>query len=144
MNNNELWGLNSEDDCVFARLAAGTAQDIDKAVQAAREAFTSYSKTLAAEQEAILCKTAELLEQNRQEFVDILIDEVGSPMGKAQFEVQYAIGCLRAAAGVARQVRPEGSALGVDVGITGTKYVRPCLPHHARPGQFQKPNLAVT
>jgi acyl-CoA reductase-like NAD-dependent aldehyde dehydrogenase len=99
--------LNPEDDSVFARLAAGTAQDIDKAVQAAREAFTSYSTTLAAEREAILCKTAELLEQNRQEFVDILIDEVGSPMGKAQFEVQYAIGCLRAAAGVARQVRGD-------------------------------------
>jgi len=99
--------LNPEDDSVFARLAAGTTQDIDKAVQVAQEAFTSYSTTLAAEREAILCKTAALLEQNRQEFVDILIDEVGSPMGKAQFEVQYAIGCLRAAAGVARQVRGD-------------------------------------
>lgn len=99
--------LNPEDDSVFARLAAGTAQDVDRAVQTAQKTFADYSKTLAAEREAILCKTAELLEQNRQEFVDILIDEVGSPVGKAQFEVQYAIGCLRAAAGVARQVRGD-------------------------------------
>ena len=99
--------LNPEDDSVFAHLAAGTAQDIDKAVQTAHQAFTSYSTTLASEREAILCKTAELLEENRQEFVDILIDEVGSPLGKAQFELQYAIGCLRAAAGVARQVRGD-------------------------------------
>jgi acyl-CoA reductase-like NAD-dependent aldehyde dehydrogenase len=99
--------LNPEDDSVFAQLAAGTAEDIDKAVQVAQETFQSYSKSLASEREAILSKTAELLEQNRQEFVDILIDEVGSPIGKAQFEVQYAIGCLRAAAGVTRQVRGE-------------------------------------
>jgi len=99
--------LNPDDDSVFAFLAAGTAQDIDNAVQTAHQTFTSYSTTLASEREAILCKTAELLEQNRQEFIDILIDEVGSPLGKAQFEVQYAIGCLRAAAGVARQVRGD-------------------------------------
>ena len=102
-----LDNLNPEDDSVFTRLAAGTANDIDKAVQTAQQAFQSYSKSLASEREAILSKTAELLEQNRQEFVDILIDEVGSPIGKAQFEVQYAIGCLRAAAGVTRQVRGE-------------------------------------
>ena len=102
-----LEDLNPEDDSVFARLAAGTENDIDKAVDAAQKAFQTYSKTLAAEREAILYKTAGLLEQNRQEFIDILIAEVGSPLGKAQFEVQYAIGCLRAAAGVARQVRGE-------------------------------------
>jgi acyl-CoA reductase-like NAD-dependent aldehyde dehydrogenase len=99
--------LNPEDDSVFARLAAGTASDIDRAVQTAQQAFGSFSKTLASEREAILSRTAGLLEQNREEFVEILIDEVGSPMGKAQFEVQYAIGCLRAAAGVARQIRGE-------------------------------------
>jgi acyl-CoA reductase-like NAD-dependent aldehyde dehydrogenase len=99
--------LNPEDDSVFARLAAGTAQDVDRAVQTAQKSFATYSHTLAAVREAVLCKSAELLEQNRQEFVDILIDEVGSPVGKAQFEVQYAIGCLRAAAGVARQVRGD-------------------------------------
>lgn len=99
--------LNPDDDSVYARLAAGTAQDIDRAVRTAHASFAAFSKTLAAEREAILCKTAELLERNRGEFIDILIDEVGSPVGKAQFEVQYAIGCLRAAAGVARQVRGD-------------------------------------
>ncbi len=99
--------LNPDDDSFYAQLAAGTAEDIDKAVQVAQETFRSYSKSLASEREAILSKTAELMEQNRQEFVDILIDEVGSPMGKAQFEVQYAISCLRAAAGITRQVRGD-------------------------------------
>jgi len=99
--------LNPEDDSVFARLAAGTPTDIDKAVDTAQAAFLSYSKSLASEREAILSKTAGLLERDRQAFIDILIDEVGSPLGKAQFEVQYAISCLRAAAGVTRQVRGQ-------------------------------------
>lgn len=97
--------LNPDDDSVYAKLAAGTASDMDRAVQAAHAAFQTYSKSLAAEREAILSRAAGLVEQHRQEFVDILIDEVGSPVGKAQFEVQYGIACLRAAAGVARQVR---------------------------------------
>ena len=99
--------LNPDDDSVYTRLAAGTQSDIDKAVNTAQAAFQTYSKTLASEREAILSRAAGLLEQHRQEFVDILIDEVGSPVGKAQFEVQYGIACLRAAAGVARQVRGE-------------------------------------
>jgi acyl-CoA reductase-like NAD-dependent aldehyde dehydrogenase len=99
--------LNPDDDSVYARLAAGTTTDIDKAVRTAQDAFAAWSGTLAAEREAILSRAAGLVEQHRQEFMDILVDEVGSPIGKAAFEVQYGIGCLRAAAGVARQVRGQ-------------------------------------
>ncbi len=99
--------LNPEDDSVYARLASGSAADIDRAVQAAQAAFPAWSSTLAAEREAVLAKTAELIEQHRDEFLDILIDEVGSPVGKAQFEVQYGINCLRSAAGIPRHVRGE-------------------------------------
>ena len=99
--------LNPEDDSVYTRLAAGTTTDVDTAVQVAQAAFGEYSKLLASEREAILSRTAGLLEQHSDEFVDILIDEVGSPIGKAQFEVQYGIACLRAAAGIARRVRGE-------------------------------------
>ena len=99
--------LNPDDDSVYARLAAGTTSDIDRAVQTAQAAFPEYSKLLASEREAILSRAAGLVEQHRDEFVEILIDEVGSPIGKAQFEVAYGIGCLRAAAGVPRQVRGD-------------------------------------
>lgn len=95
---------NPEDDSVYARVADANVADVDRAVQSAHAAFAAYSKTLAAEREAWLCRAAALIEQHRDEFVGLLIDEVGSPFGKAQFEVQYAINCLRAAAGVARRV----------------------------------------
>ena len=95
---------NPEDDSPYARVAEGSVVDIDRAVQSAHAAFATYGKTLAADREAWLCRAAALIEKYREELVDILIDEVGSPFGKAHFEVQYAANCLRAAAGVARRV----------------------------------------
>lgn len=95
---------NPEDDSPYARVAKGSIDDIDRAVHSAHAAFATYGRTLAAEREAWLCRAAALVEQYRDEFVDILIDEVGSPFGKAQFEVNYAVNCLRAAAGVARRI----------------------------------------
>jgi acyl-CoA reductase-like NAD-dependent aldehyde dehydrogenase len=95
---------NPDNGQIYAEVAEGSAADVDRAVETAHAAFATYSKTLAAEREAWLSRSAALIEQRRGEFVDILIDEVGSPFGKAQFEVQYAINCLRAAAGVARRI----------------------------------------
>lgn len=76
---------NPEDDSPYAQVAEGSLEDIDRAVQTAQAAFASYGRTLACEREAWLARAAALLERYRSEFVDILIDEVGSPFGKAQF-----------------------------------------------------------
>lgn len=95
---------NPEDDSLYAQVAEGNAADIERAVQSAHATFASYGRTLAAEREAWLCRAAALVEKYREEFIDILIKEVGSPVGKAEFEVRYAANCLRAAAGVARRV----------------------------------------
>ncbi|MBN8969132.1 MAG: aldehyde dehydrogenase family protein [Rhizobiales bacterium] len=95
---------NPEDDSPYARVAEGSADDIDRAVQNAHAAFATYSKTLACEREAWLCRAAALVEKYRDDFIDILIKEVGSPIGKAEFEVRYAANCLRAAGGVARRI----------------------------------------
>lgn len=95
---------NPDDGAVLAQIAEAAVQDVDAAVQAAQAAFAGYGRTLAAEREAWLSRAAGILERRGEELVDILVDEVGSPIGKARFEVQYAIGCLRAAAGAARRV----------------------------------------
>jgi len=124
--------LNPLDDSVYARAADGNAADVERAVQAAAQAFPAFRKLLAKDREALLQKAAALLERDRQDFIDILIDEVGSPLMKAGFEVQFAIGMLRAAAGVPRRITgqtlPSDSAdrwslslrepLGVVAGIT--------------------------
>jgi len=96
--------LNPLDDSVYCQAAESNNADINKAVEAAHNCFKTYSKTLAKDIEAMLCKAADLMERDRAEFADILIDEIGSPMNKANFEIQYAITHLRAAAGVARRI----------------------------------------
>lgn len=96
--------LNPLDDSVYCQAAESNDADINKAVEAAHNCFKTYSKTLAKDIEAMLCKAADLMERDRAEFADILIDEIGSPMNKANFEIQYAITHLRAAAGVARRI----------------------------------------
>ncbi|MDI3261982.1 MAG: aldehyde dehydrogenase family protein [Fulvimonas sp.] len=104
---------NPEDDALYARAAHGAAVDVDRAVRAAQQAFDGYRHTLAREREAWLIKAAERLEAEAQAFIDILIDEVGSPLAKARFEVAMAVGYLRAAAGAAR--RTSGQTLPSDV-----------------------------
>ena len=96
--------LNPLDDSVYCQAAESNAVDINKAVEAAHACFQTYGKTLAKDRERMLCKAADLLERDSAEFADILIDEIGSPMNKANFEIQYTIGHFRAAAGVARRV----------------------------------------
>ncbi|MBX2838252.1 MAG: aldehyde dehydrogenase family protein [Gammaproteobacteria bacterium] len=104
---------NPIDDSVYARAAQGNGKDMDKAAKAAHEAFATYRHSLINEREAWLCEAASILQRQKQEFIDILIDEVGSPVGKANFEVGLSIDLLRAAAGMARQV--AGKTLPSDV-----------------------------
>jgi vanillin dehydrogenase len=95
---------NPLDDSLYARIAHGSKTDVERAVTAAEQAFASYGSTLAKERERILGRAAALLEERRDEFLDVLVDEIGSPIRKAQFEWSLAVSLMRAAAGMARQM----------------------------------------
>jgi vanillin dehydrogenase len=95
------------DDSIYLRVASGTADDIALAVTAARAAFSRNRGLPPGVREAWLVKAAAIIERDAGLFQDVLIDEIGSPVAKAGFEVRYAIGFLRAAAGVPRRVRGE-------------------------------------
>lgn len=99
--------LNPIDDSVFSRVPAGTAEDVDRAVEAAHQAFLTHRDTPAAVREEWLTKAAAIMERDVAIFADILVDEIGSPIAKAGFETRFAVGFLRAAAGVPRRVRGE-------------------------------------
>ncbi len=99
--------LNPLDDSLYSRVAEATAADMDKAVQVAHRAFLANKHLLARDREVWFMNAASLVERDFKEYVDILIDEVGSPLGKAEFEVAYCISALRAAAGVPRSLRGD-------------------------------------
>lgn len=89
---------------VYSKASHGNKADIDKAVETAHQAFASYSKSLPRERELWMIRAADLVEKYADDFVDVLVDEVGSPVSKARFEVQYAALYMRAAAGMTRRL----------------------------------------
>lgn len=99
--------LNPLDDSLYCRAAKGTGADIRKAVAAAKSAFPAYRETTPTERERMLLKVAEIMEARKQDLLDCLIDEIGSPIGKAMFEFTKGLTMVRAAAGMCRNVRGE-------------------------------------
>lgn len=99
--------LNPLDDSLYAHAARGSAEDMARAVAAAKSAFTSYRDSLPKDRERWLLRMAEILERRKTEVLDCLIDEIGSPMQKALFEYDKGLTMLRAAAGLCRNVRGE-------------------------------------
>ena len=96
--------FNPSDDSPFALVAEGSAVEMDLAVQAAHDAFQTYRHTSVNDRERWLATAAALLEERKAEFVDLLIDEAGSTISKAQFETGKAVSFIRAAIGMVRQV----------------------------------------
>lgn len=99
--------LNPLDDSLYARAAKGTGNDMRRAITAARNAFSTYRETMPMERERMLLRVAELMEERKGALIDCLVDEIGSPVGKALFEFNKGLTMVRAAAGMCRYVRGE-------------------------------------
>lgn len=102
-----LADYNPIDDSIYAYFAKGSGADMRKAIAAAREAIPAYKAMTPAQRERMLMRVAELMEEREDEIVACLIDEIGSPIGKAKFEFAKSLTQVRAAAGMARNVRGE-------------------------------------
>ncbi|HEV2061294.1 MAG TPA: aldehyde dehydrogenase family protein [Solirubrobacteraceae bacterium] len=73
--------VNASTEEVMGRIPEGTPEDVDRAVEAARAAFESWSQT-PLEQRVELCSAISLRLQERQEEIAALISqELGSPIG---------------------------------------------------------------
>jgi len=72
--------INSTTEEVMGRVPEGTAEDINRAVAAARAAFDSWSATSAAERAGFLQKIAAGLAARQNEIAAIIACEVGMPL----------------------------------------------------------------
>ncbi|MGH6638226.1 MAG: aldehyde dehydrogenase family protein [Polaromonas sp.] len=104
---------NPEDDSVYASVALAGPEDVNRAVAAAQAAFGSYSKTTASQREAWLAKAAQLLDERKERFVEVLIDECGVPLRVANFMHGLSLEMMHAASGMPRWIR--GHTLASDV-----------------------------
>ena len=99
--------LNPLDDSLYCYSAHGTGNDMRDAIAAAKAAFPAYKETTPTERERWLLRVAEIMEERQQDLVNCLVDEIGSPVSKAMFEITKGLTMVRAAAGLCRNVRGE-------------------------------------
>lgn len=98
---------NPLDGTVATRAPAASVGDAVLAVEAAAEAFKSWSETGPGERRALLLKAAEKLEQKTPEFVEAVPAETGATGMWAGFNVFLAAGMIREAAALTTQIVGE-------------------------------------
>lgn len=91
----------------WARIADATTEDAKLAVAAAAGAQKAWAGLAHTQRAAYLLQAADILEGRKQDFVDALIEEGGSWVGKAMFETGYSIEALRAAAAMVYHMNGE-------------------------------------
>ncbi|WP_327307521.1 aldehyde dehydrogenase family protein [Streptomyces sp. NBC_01298] len=73
--------LNPADERPIASVPAGTAEDVDAAVRAARAAFPAWAATAPAERAALIGALRDVLVARKGEMAETITAELGSPLG---------------------------------------------------------------
>lgn len=92
---------------VCAMVADASLEDVKSAISSASGASKPWAALSHSKRAAFLLKAADIMEERQQEFVNVLVEEGGSWVGKAMFETGYSIEALRAAAAMVFQMNGE-------------------------------------
>ena len=76
--------VNPASEAVVAQVASGSAEDVDRAVAAARAAFAGWSATPAASRALVLGKIHELILERKEQLAQALSLEMGAAIGFAR------------------------------------------------------------
>ena len=108
--------INPHDGSLLAVVAEGGESDIDRAVDAAREAFPRWSSLAAADRGKLLLRLASLLEQNADELARLESIDTGHPLrDTAMLDVPRTIATFRYFGGMADKY--QGFLPPVDAGF---------------------------
>lgn len=91
----------------YAIVHQANIEDARVALDAADKAFANWKDMLPTEREAILLKAADVVAARADELRDVLIDEAGSTLIKAGYEVHHTMAFIRGMAGECRRVTGE-------------------------------------
>lgn len=75
----------------FAQISLGSAADVDKAVAAAKKAFSTWSRTSKEERLALMQKIVEVYQKRYEDIVKAISREMGAPLGLSK-NAQAAMG----------------------------------------------------
>ena len=76
--------VNPATETVIARIAAGTTDDVNRAVAAARAAFETWSQSTVEEREQVLSKIIEGYKARSDDLAQAVTEEMGAPAGFAR------------------------------------------------------------
>jgi len=102
---------------VIARFSAGTSTDVDKAIAVARQAFDSgpWPAETGVERGRALQRLASLMRRDLEKLARLDCEEVGKPLAAARGEIDFAIGLVESAAGLAMHLHGDThSTLGAE------------------------------
>ncbi len=92
---------------VYGRVQKGDERDADRAMAAAYAARRPWSATPSLERSLIISKAAQVLEESRMEFAEVLTGEGGSTFGKCMFEISQTVDLLMTAGADAKRILGE-------------------------------------
>lgn len=98
---------NPLDGSVATRAPAASEADAVAAVEAAADAFATWSQTGPGERRALLLKAADALEAKTPQFIEAMAAETGATGMWAGFNVHLAAGMVREAASLTTQIAGE-------------------------------------
>jgi 1-pyrroline dehydrogenase len=102
--------LNPSTGEVIAEVPRASAEDVDRAVQAAKKALVEWLETTPAERAEMLLKLADALDEHGDEIAELESLNVGKPLSSARDEIPVATDNIRFFAGAARVL--EGKSAG--------------------------------
>ncbi|HEY5659863.1 MAG TPA: gamma-aminobutyraldehyde dehydrogenase [Gaiellaceae bacterium] len=102
--------LNPATGEVIAEVPNATAEDVDRAVQAAKKALVEWRETTPGERAEALLKVADLIDEHTDELAELESRNVGKPLSYARDEMPVCADNFRFFAGAARVL--EGKSAG--------------------------------
>ena len=92
------------DGALVGHASRANIEDAHIAVQSAKRASHSWGTLPPADRELVMLRAADLVEARAESLLDLVIDESGSTIRKARFELNYTANLLRTAAGESRRL----------------------------------------
>jgi betaine-aldehyde dehydrogenase len=103
--------INPANEKTIGSVPKGTAEDVDRAVKAARKAFKTWSRTTPGERSALLNKLADKLDQQLERLAEVETSQTGKPLKLSKnSDLPFANDNIRFMAAQARVL--EGTAAG--------------------------------
>lgn len=100
--------INPATEEISGRISLGSAADIDKAVAAARKAFTSWSETTREQRLEVMLAIQAEYERRKQEMGEAITEEMGAPLSLGcGFHTMLGAGHLQTAIEVLREFKFE-------------------------------------